>query len=594
MGGTRATPVHRPRRIVLVAVLSCFVMLVVAGPADAHARLRSSDPRAGAVLTSAPDAVTLTFGESVAPADSAIRVYDDRFGRVDAGPVVAVRGTSGALKVALRPGLHQGTYVVVWQSSSADTHPVTGTFRFSIGAPSPVQGNPPDDSHNDTAGALLGPLRWLGYAGSVLCPGVLLMVVWLWPEGLSSRRIRRVLVVGAVALALSTVGSMLVQGVYASGRPLEAIWTAPDTLDTHSRTFDAVHSVRAFLLVALAALLVAALSFGPRGTRRLMGALRATAVVLTVVLVATWPPAGHAAATSWPLATLGLNLLHMLAMVVWLGGLVGLVVGSGEPAQREAIGRALPRFSTVALVSVSVLVVSGSFLAWAEVGSLAAVTSTEYGAVLLAKVGGVVVLVALGNIARLWVEHHRVALPRQHTSRTAARASATAGPTADEGADEGFMVPPQVVGSRRLRLGLVSETAVAGAVLALTAALVVIVPARSDYVEPWSGIISAGGSTVSVQVPEPRVGDTVALVTLAAPSGRQSIASVAGSISRPGFSPTPAPLPVGPDEDASSGATEVGLSFPDSGPWLVRLVVTPAEGDPTTISFTVPVVADVT
>jgi copper transport protein len=399
-----------------------------------------------------------------------------------------------------------------------------------------------------------------------------------------------VLVVGAVALAISTVGSMLVQGVYASGRPLEAIWTAPDTLDTHSRTFDTVHSVRAFLLVALAAVLVAALSFGPRGSRRRTMALRAAAVVLTVVLVATWPPAGHSAATGYPLATLGLNLFHMLAMVVWLGGLVGLVLGSGEATQREAIGRALPRFSTVALVSVSVLVVSGGLLAWAEVGGVAALTSTEYGRVLLAKTGGVAVLVALGNVARLWVDRHRLAIPRQEASHTVSDTS----PLGGLSAQEGFVVLPEAVGSRRLRLGLVSETAVASVVLALTAALVAIVPARSDYVEPWSSVIPAGSATLSVQVPKPRVGDTVAVVTLAAPSGRQSITSVSGSVSRPGLTTTPAPLPVARGEDASDGATEVGLTFPDSGPWVVRLVVTPTQGAPTTVSFTVPVVADQT
>ncbi len=555
-----------------------LAVLVTAGSAAAHARLKSSDPPAGSVVATAPSSVTLVFTEPIGPGDGAARVYDDHYEPVDAGDAVTAGGTSDRLRVPLRPGLADGTYVVVWRASSADTHPVTGTFRFSVGAPSLVEGTPPDTSHNDVAGAIMGPLRWLGYTGLVLCPGVLLTLLWLWPEGLTSRRIRRVLVAGAVVLGVSTVGSMLVQGAYASGQPLSALWTAPGSLDTQSRTFDTVHAVRAFLLVGLVGLLVGALVFGPDARARVRRALAAGAALLTLALTMTWPLAGHAAAGGIPALTLTLNLTHTLAMVVWLGGLVAVLVGSGETDQHEALARVLPRFSTTALVCVSALVGTGVLLAWAEVGALAAITPTEYGRVLLAKVGGVVVLVVLGNLARVWVERHR------RPAGAAEQVGATTSP--------GPMVEPDAVGSPALRLGLVGETVVAGGVLALTAALVVIVPARADYVEPWSRVIAADGATVSVEVPRPRVGDTVAVVRLAAPGGSRTISSVTGSVSRPGAAAAPVRLPLAPDGTTTGDTTEVGLTFEAAGSWLVRLTLTPTTGSPTTVTFTVPVLAD--
>lgn len=567
------------RRGAAAALLSLVALLLCAGPAQAHARLESSDPPAGSVVATAPSSVTLVFTEPIGPGDGAARVYDDHYQPVDSGDAVTVGGTSDRLRVPLQPGLGDGTYVVVWRASSADTHPVTGTFRFSVGAPSVVEGTPPDTSHNDVAGAIMGPLRWLGYAGLVLCPGVLLTLLWLWPEGLTSRRLRRLLVTGAILLGVSTIGSMLVQGAYASGRPLSDLWTSPGTLDTQSRTFDTVHAVRAFLLVGVGGLLVGALSFGPHARARVRRALGTGAALTTVALAMTWPLAGHAAAGSAPALTLALNLMHTLAMVVWLGGLVAVLAGSGESDQHDALGRVLPRFSTTALVCVSALVASGALLAWREVGTVAAIAPTAYGRVLLAKVGGVVVLVALGNLARVWVDRHR--------SRTDPARPGSGSPEPSE-----RTVDPDAVGSSSLRLGLAGETVVAGGVLALTAALVVIVPARADYVEPWSRVIAADGATVSVELPRPRVGDTVALVSLAAAGSPRTISSVTGSVSRPGAPAAPIRLPLGAEGAAADEATEVGLTFDAAGPWLVRLTLTSTTGSPTTVTFTVPVVAD--
>ena len=91
-----------------------------------------------------------------------------------------------------------------------------------------------------------------------------------------------------------------------------------------------------------------------------------------------------------------------------------------------------------------------------------ALTATTYGRVLLGKLVGVIVLVLLGNLARLWVKRHLC--EGMHGSA----------PLDSLPGDE---LVAHGQGAALVR-GLIAETTVAFTVLAVTAALVVIVPAR--------------------------------------------------------------------------------------------------------------------
>lgn len=155
----RASGTRRLLRVALAITLAGLLLIPAAGNASAHARLEASSPSAGAVLTVAPAAVTLTFAEPVEVNDEAIEVFDDRFKRVDSGHVSAVDKGRRRIRVGLRPGLAQGTYTVSWHASTADTHPVSGSFGFAVGQPSVVRGDVPLSGRNDLAGALLGALR---------------------------------------------------------------------------------------------------------------------------------------------------------------------------------------------------------------------------------------------------------------------------------------------------------------------------------------------------------------------------------------------------------------------------------------------------
>jgi copper transport protein len=454
---------------VLALVVAAGAMSAV--PASAHAVLVSTDPAADTVVATAPSEVTLRFSEEVDVAGSSVHVLDDTGARVDDGPVLTASNDSSVVSVPLRSGIRNGSYVVSWIVTSDDTHPVSGSFTFAVGSrtstsavEAPVR--------NDPVGVVLGILRWLGYVGLALGPGMLLVALLLWPESLQDRQARRLMLGGFGLLVVSTVGGMLLQGVWASGAPLSALWQAPDTLDTHSRKFDLVYAWRVFLLVAFAVTM--ALAFPRRSTptpsrRTLLGAVG----VSSVALVATWPVVGHSAVGDLSLVALAVNLVHSLGMVLWLGGLVFVLVCL-SPAGREAqLSVVLPRFSRLALACAGALVVTGAFMTWRQVGDLPGLTTTEFGRVLLGKLALVAVLFLLGRSSKRWVT--RNLLDPAGSLETGGRTGSPA--TRDLQVDV-LLAAPVVDASEVavLRRGVVVELVVATLVLAVTAALVVVAP----------------------------------------------------------------------------------------------------------------------
>jgi copper transport protein len=112
---------------------------------------------------------------------------------------------------------------------------------------------------------------------------------------------------------------------------------------------------------------------------------------------------GHprAADPAW-LGVLG-NGLHVVAAGIWVGGLLALVitlrVRKGDPGVVRIVGRV----SQLAAVSVGLLVIGGLSVAWSELGGLAPLFDTDYGRLLLVKLGllGLVLAGAAYNRYRL-------------------------------------------------------------------------------------------------------------------------------------------------------------------------------------------------
>jgi copper transport protein len=116
---------------------------------------------------------------------------------------------------------------------------------------------------------------------------------------------------------------------------------------------------------------------------------------------------GHARSQSPAALLVPADVIHVLAMSAWLGGLVFLLVAVpaatravAPEARTRVLAATLTRFSPLALASVLALALTGAAQAIVEVGSIGALTSTAFGRAVLIKAGLLLVLIALGAVNR--------------------------------------------------------------------------------------------------------------------------------------------------------------------------------------------------
>ncbi|MFE2145618.1 copper resistance CopC/CopD family protein [Streptomyces sp. NPDC059456] len=396
----------------LLALLAAVCALIVggAGSAFAHAGLSGSDPADGAVLKTASKEVTLTFTESVGFSDDSLRVLSPANERVNPRPARHVDGKGNTGRVELSDGLPEGTYTVAWRVVSADGHPISGAFVFSVGKPSGTAAVVPTGSRVDpAAGRLYGLFRYVAYGGLALLFGVAAFVLVCWPAAGALRPVRRQLAAGWVMLAVSTVALLLLRGPYETAGPLTSALD-PARLGRTATTRPGVALIVRLVLLGVAAVAVRRSAVrlraadeggepqGP-GTRA-----RRAGAVLALGLALTWAAAEHASAGIQVPLAVPVAVLHLLAMGVWLGGLIALVPvlrnrGEGSPViPASAIGR----FSTLAFAAVAVLVGTGVYQSWRQVGSWGALTGTPYGRTLMVKVAAVVLVLCVAAFSRRW------------------------------------------------------------------------------------------------------------------------------------------------------------------------------------------------
>ncbi|WP_432178812.1 copper resistance CopC/CopD family protein [Streptomyces sp. NBC_00063] len=394
----------RFRHLLLLLLAVTGALLAGAAPVSAHAALTGSDPKQGAVVEQAPTRVSLTFSEEVAMSDGSVRVLDPAGKRVDTGKTTDLGGTTYG--VPLHSGLPDGTFTVAYQVVSADSHPVSGAFTFSIGAPSKTTAALPDQSAGGGfVGGLYGVARYLSYAGFILTVGGAAFVLACWPRGAGVRPVQRVVVGGWITLTGATLAMLLMRGSYTGSGAVGDIFDLT-LLGQVLQTKSGAALVSRLLLLAAAALFIAVL-FGayekrtdPKEKKDLTFGLAIGGAVVAAGLAATWAMAEHASTGIQAGLAMPVDVLHLLSVAAWLGGLTTLLVALYRAPSIEAT--AVRRFSRVAFCAVSTLAATGLYQSWRQVGSWSALTGTRYGQLLLLKIGLVAVMVGVAWISRKW------------------------------------------------------------------------------------------------------------------------------------------------------------------------------------------------
>ncbi|MFG2554397.1 copper resistance CopC/CopD family protein [Streptomyces sp. NPDC048581] len=396
----------RVRTLVLLLLAAAGLLLAGAGPVSAHAALTGSDPQQGAVVDKAPTQVSLTFSEKVALSDDSLRVLDPKGKRIDQGDPANLSGTTYAVK--LHSGLPDGTYTVTYQVVSEDSHPVAGAYTFSIGAPSQtsvsVSGQ---EAGGGVVGWLYGFGRYVSYAGFIVMVGGAAFVLTCWQRGTGVRALQRLVVSGWLALTAATLGLLLLRGSYTSTGKVGDIFDL-ELLGQVLQTKTGAALVSRLLLLAAAALFIAVL-FGAYEKREdeekrdLTFGLAVGGTVVAAGLAASWAMSEHASTGLQAGIAMPVDIVHLLAVAGWLGGLAALLVALyWAPTDTPVEASAVRRFSRVAFGSVLALVATGIYQSWRQLGSWSAFTDTRYGQLLLVKIGLVVLLVGVAWISRRW------------------------------------------------------------------------------------------------------------------------------------------------------------------------------------------------
>jgi copper transport protein len=539
-------------RIMAVGVVACAAILATASPASAHAELLTSSPAPSSVLLIPPPRIVLHFDESVTIDFGSVSVLALDGRRVDEGGASHPGNDGSTVVLSLPNHLDRGTYVVGWRVISDDSHPVHGAYVFSVGtaasagrAASVVAALEAADG-STTVGVVYGIIRFATFAGLLVLVGLATVLLVINPQGWQLRRIRRILWCSWTLLLAATIAGIAVQGVYAAALPLSQVFSASLFGDVLGTRFGEVQLLRMLLLLAVIPWLVGQGSPSWRRPARRAGAV--VAAGLGIGLLLTPGLAGHASTIGN--ATFGeiLDVVHLGAAAVWLGGLVllgTLLLPGLGPEARSIVPSVARRFAPLALGAVVAVVATGTVQLMRRVGSWYALLHTSYGRILIVKVAVVAVLVAVAAIT--W-RRSRGGWLRART------------------------VPTEQMIARRLPPQVLIETGLMVGVLVAASLLVNAVPARQAAAQPFTDSFAVRGVEVNVLVAPATVGpDNLAHFYVLGRLGQpMAIAELDASISLPsaGLRPKAIPLAV-----ASPGHYQAeGIDIPVSGSW--RLIVT--------------------
>ena len=249
--------------------------------------------------------------------------------------------------------------------------------------------------------------RWLHLTSAIFLVGAAALLLLAGPTDRPTARrweawiliACHALVVGALLSGLVTVAT---QTATLEGRPGAALEPAALTRMLTQTQGGVVWLVRGGLLALLGAFLALRAEIRDRADWR---AARGQIVLLGGLALALVAGASHAAAVEPATgAAIAADVAHLVAAGVWIGGLPTLALllwlagrAAGADARPYAV-LAARRFSRTALALVTVLVGSGLWSTWVQVGSVAGLIGTRHGRLLCVKL---VVFAAMLGLAAL-------------------------------------------------------------------------------------------------------------------------------------------------------------------------------------------------
>jgi copper transport protein len=360
--------------------------------AAAHAYIVDTRPPMNEGYVDPKGAVSVSFDEPIDIIDAnALRVEDATGDRVDRGDAAIDPNDATRLVVHVPRNLRPGVYTVHWRVISADTHVVHGVYRLGVMVSLAKTAIATDSSSlYDPSGALATIARALSLLGATLATGAALLRIFVIGRLLTTCDFRgytrKMCLAGAAIVLVAAPVSLVIQASAASGSFGTGLWP---TL-VSSQWGDAL------LVRTLAAVVMLVASAFERTWSQVVAGL------CGIVMFATFSAAGHALAVPDELRVVSIlmDAAHGAAAATWIGGLfvmLGLVYFATPKHAEPRVTRMLfASFTPVALCCVCVIAATGLYAWYVHVHSIAALVTTLYGRLVLAKIALFIALLAFG------------------------------------------------------------------------------------------------------------------------------------------------------------------------------------------------------
>lgn len=363
-------------------------MAVLPSTASAHAELSGTTPANESTIDDHPEDVTITFTENVTVAFGAVKAYGPDGSRVNRGEAKA----DGQEVVVPIDSYAAGTYAVSWRVTSADGHPVKGAFVFHVEEKS-ADTRSRDEALAASEGSrskdiAFGVARGLLLFGVLVAAGGVLFAV-LAAGSWQPRWLR-----ASLLLALASMfAAYVLDASIAAGLSVADVLDPSVLREQASTVYGGATVVRVVVaLVCLAATLVVG------SARWQRPGVRYAVLAPFLALAATLSLSGHAVGDDITVVRLPIDMLHSIAAAAWIGGLVQLVPWSRATPVDPGV---VERYSRVAFVSVVLLVLTGTWASYEEIGlSKGALLDTTYGRLVIVKAALLLATLPIANLNR--------------------------------------------------------------------------------------------------------------------------------------------------------------------------------------------------
>lgn len=489
------------------------------------------------MLENAPTEIVLRFGENVEIPFGSIRLFDSNSDLIVLSTpshlVVSGEVDSKIVRVAV-PALKPGSYLVVWRVVSADSHPVQGAFAFQIGTTG-VNLNQLGEKVLESSEApiliraIMGFARWLTFLGVIVMIGAMLLSTRIVIPSRVGKIISR-------SWLTSVLGSLLVlfmQAPYALGQALsvgEMISSVDDVLKTR---------LGFWLTVRAVILLIFAVLIWKRESHSKMF-YKISAVLSAAILLTTFSISGHPGMRQYSALSIGTDVVHLICVSAWMGGLLTLVI-LGREWQTNSPG-VISWFSFTATITMPIMVATGVAQAWRMMDGLQNIFSTDYGVVLSVKVALVLVAIAVGTRARQLFKSKKV--------------------------------DTQDLKEIKFSRTIILEGTIGLVVLLATAVLVSVSPLSLNSAKPFTATLVQANVIADLTVTPSRVGEVEVHVVFSTPGGvLQPITAMTGRISLASGDGQEIEIPAIPIDLQLVGVShfQAKLQVPRAGSWLFEL-----------------------